>query len=42
MPRVFGVSSVFGLCWVFLVGRFFGNIWVFISFGGMWAWVIGI
>jgi hypothetical protein len=42
MPKVWGVSSVFGLCWVFLVGRLSGNLWGFISFGGIWVWVIGI
>jgi hypothetical protein len=42
MPRVQGVSNVFGFCWVFLVGRFSRSLWVFISFGGIWVWVIGI
>jgi len=26
-------------CWVFLVGRFFGNLWSFISSSGIWDWV---
>jgi hypothetical protein len=49
MPMVLGVYGVFW-CWelgipccqVFLVGRFFGSLWVFISFGGIWDWVTRI